>query len=72
MILPMKTLEDSLSKKVSILIKDNRVYEGTLAGFDEFMNMVLETAEEIGENSTRRLGKIILRGSNIVRITKII
>ncbi|MGP6220593.1 LSM domain-containing protein [Caldiplasma sukawensis] len=72
MMLPMKMLEDSLSKKVSVLIKDNRVYEGTLAGFDEFMNMVLETAEEMGENSTRKLGKIILRGSNIVRITKII
>ncbi len=66
-LLPMKMLEESLNKKVSLLLKDNRVLEGTLAGYDEYMNMTLEDAEENGETQ-RKLGTVVIRGSNVVRI----
>ncbi|SMD30386.1 Small nuclear ribonucleoprotein, LSM family [Picrophilus oshimae DSM 9789] len=63
----MKMLEESLNKKVSLLLKDNRVLEGTLAGYDEYMNMTLDDAEESGETQ-RKLGTVVIRGSNVVRI----
>ncbi|AAT43306.1 LSM domain-containing protein [Picrophilus oshimae] len=66
-LLPMKMLEESLNKKVSLLLKDNRVLEGTLAGYDEYMNMTLDDAEESGETQ-RKLGTVVIRGSNVVRI----
>ena len=69
MILPMKILEENLNKKVSLLLKDNRVLEGVLTGYDEYMNMVMDTVEEIGNEVNRKLGTVIIRGSNVVRIS---
>ncbi len=68
MIMPMKVLEDSLNTKVAILMKDNRVLEGTLTGYDEYMNMVMGDAEEQGNEVKKKLGKVIIRGSNVVRM----
>ncbi|KJE49426.1 MULTISPECIES: LSM domain-containing protein [Acidiplasma] len=67
-LLPMKMLEESLNKKVSLLLKDNRTLEGILTGYDEYMNMTLDDAEENGETQ-RKIGKVVIRGSNVVRIT---
>ena len=41
-----------------------------LLGFDEYMNMVLEDTMESGAEGSdgRRLGKVVLRGSNVVSI----
>lgn len=68
MIMPMKMLEESLNKRVALLLKDNRVLEGVLSGYDEYMNMVLDEVEESSENVTRKLGTVVIRGSNVVRI----
>lgn len=68
MIMPMKMLEESLNKRVALLLKDNRVLEGVLSGYDEYMNMVLDDVEESSENVTRKLGTVVIRGSNVVRI----
>ncbi|MCL4350712.1 MAG: LSM domain-containing protein [Candidatus Thermoplasmatota archaeon] len=66
--MPMKLLEENLNRKISLLLKDNRIMEGTLTGFDEYMNMVMDDVEEVGAETTRKLGSVIIRGSNIVRI----
>ena len=66
--LPNKMLEESLNKKVALLLKDNRVLEGMLTGYDEYMNMVLSDAQENAEQMTRKLGTVVIRGSNVVRI----
>jgi small nuclear ribonucleoprotein len=66
--LPMKMLEENVGKKVTLLLKDNRTLVGTLTGYDEYMNMTLDDAEENGEVQ-RKIGKVIIRGSNVVRIT---
>lgn len=68
MILPMKLLEENLNKRVLLLLKDNRSLEGVLTGYDEHMNMVLDEVEESSQDSKRRLGTVVIRGSNIVRI----
>lgn len=71
MVMPQALLEKSVDKRVSLLLKDGRVLEGKLTGFDEYMNMVLdETVENnaSGEEE-RRLGTVVLRGNNVVSIS---
>ncbi len=68
MIMPMKMLEENLNKHVALLLKDNRILEGVLSGYDEYMNMVLDDVQESDEDVTRKLGTVIIRGSNVVRI----
>ena len=68
MAMPLALMEKTLNKKVSLLLKDNRVLEGKLTGYDEYMNMVLEETEERTADQTRRLGTVILRGNNVVSV----
>ncbi|KAI1292832.1 putative small nuclear ribonucleoprotein E [Halotydeus destructor] len=44
--------------------------EGHIIGFDEYMNLVLEEAEEVYVKTKRRrnIGKILLKGENITLI----
>jgi small nuclear ribonucleoprotein len=69
MAVPLKILENSLNKKISLLLKDNRVLIGKLSGFDDYMNMVLDDTEEQTDEKIRKIGTVILRGNNVVRIT---
>ena len=41
MVMPLHVLEKSMNKKVSLLLKDNRILEGKLVGYDDYMNIVL-------------------------------
>lgn len=70
MVMPAALLENSLDKRISLLLKDGRSLEGKLTGFDEYMNMVLDDTMESGTEGSdgRRLGKVVLRGSNVVSI----
>ena len=67
--MPLALLEKSMNKKVSLMLKDNRILEGKLTGYDEYMNMVIEETEERTAEQTRRLGMVILRGNNVVSIS---
>lgn len=69
MVMPLSLLEKSMNKKVSLLLKDSRVLEGTLSGFDDYLNMVIDDTEETNNDQVKRLGTVILRGNNVVSIT---
>ena len=69
MVLPLDVLEKSLNQKLSLLLKDGRIIDGKLTGYDEYMNMVLSDVEETFVENKRRLGTIILRGNNVVSIS---
>ncbi len=69
MTLPLDVLEKSVNQKVSLLLKDGRHIEGKLLGFDEYMNLVLDEVEESKDDTKKRLGRIILRGSNVVSVS---
>ncbi len=71
MVTPAALLESSLDKRVSLLLKDGRVLEGRLSGFDEYMNMSIDETVESGAEGreSRRLGTVVLRGNNVVSIT---
>ncbi len=66
MALPLELLEQSLNREVSILLKDGRSIEGKLVGYDQYMNLVVDEAEEKMEDKHRKLGKVVVRGSSIV------
>ena len=68
MVMPINLLEKSLDKRLSLLLKDNRVLEGKLVGYDDYMNLVMEDTEEKKDDQVRRLGKVVLRGNNVVSI----
>jgi small nuclear ribonucleoprotein len=68
MVMPLNILEKTMNKRVALLLKDNRIIEGKLVGYDEYMNMVLEETEENNQGNVRKLGTIILRGNNIITI----
>lgn len=77
--LPLDVLERSINKKMALQLKDGRVIEGKLVGYDQYMNLVLEEGEErhttlkpgeaAPQTSSRRLGTVILRGNNVVTIS---
>lgn len=45
--------------------------EGTIRGFDEFMNVVVDDAVEVNykKDSRRKLGRIMLKGDNITQVS---
>lgn len=65
---PTHLLERMLEQRVSLLLKDSRELEGKLRGVDEHMNLVLDDTEERTKETTRHLGRVVLRGSNVVSL----
>ena len=57
-----------VGQKVELQLKDGRILRGRLTGSDEHMNVLLEDAEEQGPEIVRRLGKIVVRGSNVASL----
>jgi small nuclear ribonucleoprotein len=71
MTMPLNALDKALNRKVQLLLKDRRVLEGTLQGYDEHMNLVLDKTEETdAEGKRRKIGTIVVRGSNVVSINR--
>lgn len=69
MALPLDVLEKAMDQKLTLLLKDSRIIDGKLTGYDEYMNLVLIDAEETMNENKRRLGTVILRGNNVVSIS---
>jgi len=66
----VKVLDESLGRVVLIKMKGGKVIRGTLLGFDQHMNLLLEESEEIiEEGKTNGLGTIVVRGDNVVIIS---
>lgn len=68
MVLPIDLLETSKNREVSLLLKDGRILQGKLLGYDQYMNLVVDEVREQKNDEERRLGKLVLRGSNVVSI----
>lgn len=47
--------------------------EGVILGFDEYMNIVLDEAEEVylKKDVRKKIGKILLKGDNITLICEV-
>jgi len=62
-------LKHNRNKIVQLRIRDNKTIRGVLLDFDLFLNLTLDDAEEISDIKVVKLGKILLRGNNIIAIS---
>ena len=65
---PAVVLERILQQRVVLQLKDGRQLHGRLLGVDEHLNLVLDETEETGATVTRRLGRVVVRGSNVISL----
>lgn len=66
---PLNLLTKKINGEVLVRLKNNAEYRGKMIDCDSHMNIILEGAKEYRNNSpTTVLGKVILRGSNILYI----
>ncbi|KAJ8292624.1 Sm-like protein LSM5 [Rhodotorula toruloides] len=71
-ILPLELVDRAIGSKVWVIMKTEREFTGTLVGFDDYVNMVLEDVTEYettteGRKSSK-LGQTLLNGNNIAMI----
>ncbi|GAA5947936.1 hypothetical protein JCM3775_004941 [Rhodotorula graminis] len=71
-ILPLELVDRATGSQVWVIMKTEREFTGTLVGFDDYVNMVLEDVTEY-ENTpqgrkTTKLGQTLLNGNNIAMI----
>ncbi|KAG1459386.1 hypothetical protein G6F56_006173 [Rhizopus delemar] len=63
-------LQNKSRVQIWLFEKTDLRIEGQIIGFDEFMNLVLESAEEVDTKSETRvkIGRVLLKGDNITLI----
>ena len=75
MIQPIDQIFHFLQNKQRVeihLFEDKNIkIEGEIIGFDEYMNLVLDNCIETDKNNKRNIGRIMLKGDNIVMIKEI-
>ncbi len=66
----VKVLDESINQLVLIKLKGGKTIRGNLLGFDQHMNLLLDSSEEIpAEGDSTSLGTIVVRGDNVVMIS---
>ncbi len=56
-------------KVVLIKLRNTKTIQGILKDFDIHMNLTLEDAEDTSDEKPEKLGKILIRGDNILLIS---
>ncbi|KAF8055744.1 small nuclear ribonucleoprotein G [Scenedesmus sp. PABB004] len=59
-------LKKFMDKKLSIVLNANRHVTGTLRGFDQFMNIVLD--QTVDMKAKQDIGMVVIRGNSIITI----
>ena len=62
-------MNNSKDKVVLLRLRNTKTIQGTLKDFDIHMNLTLENAEDISDEKHEKLGKILLRGDNILAVS---
>jgi len=60
---------NSKNKVVLLRLRNTKTIQGTLKDFDIHMNLSLDDAEDITDEKHEKLGKILLRGDNILAVS---
>jgi len=66
---PLDVLGSSQDKKVIIQLKSGAEITGTLKAFDSHINLWLDDASIDNNKTNTKLGKVLVRGDNIVLIS---
>jgi len=62
-------MSNNKGKVVLLRLRNNKTLQGVLQDFDIHMNLTLENAEDITEEKHEQLGKILLRGDNLLAVS---
>jgi small nuclear ribonucleoprotein len=62
-------MNNSKDKVVLLRLRNTKTIQGTLKDFDIHMNLTLENAEDVSDEKHEKLGKILLRGDNILAVS---
>ena len=62
-------MTNSKDKVVLLRLRNTKTIQGKLKDFDIHMNLTLEDAEDVSEEKHEKLGKILLRGDNILAVS---
>jgi small nuclear ribonucleoprotein len=62
-------MRNSKDKLVLLRLRNGSSIQGILKDFDIHMNLTLEDAEDVTESTPKKLGKILLRGDNVLLIS---
>lgn len=63
---PLDVLDKAKGKRVILKLKNGSELTGVLQAFDLHLNMWLEEAEERKNESTIKLGSVLIRGDTII------
>lgn len=65
-VLPLELIDKCVGSRIWVIMKGDKEFSGTLLGFDDYVNMVLEDVTEFDYSGTQtKLPKILLNGNNI-------
>jgi len=71
-LLPLELVDKCIGSKIHIIMKNDKEIVGTLLGFDDFVNMVLEDVTEFESTpegrGVTRIDRILLNGNNITML----
>ena len=62
-------MNNSKDKVVLLRLRNTKTVQGILKDFDIHMNLTLEDAEDVSDGKTVKLGKVLLRGDNILAVS---
>ncbi len=62
-------MRNNRNKSVFLRLRNNKTIKGNLVDFDVYMNLTLDDAEDVSDGKTQKLGKILLRGDNVLTIS---
>ncbi len=62
-------MSNSKNKSVLLRLRNNKTIKGNLLDFDVHMNLTLDDAEDVTEETPEKLGKILLRGDNVLIVS---
>ncbi|KAH8772727.1 hypothetical protein F5883DRAFT_549323 [Diaporthe sp. PMI_573] len=63
---PLELVDKCVGSRIWVIMKGDREFSGTLLGFDDYVNIVLEDVTEFGyDGNSTKLSKILLNGNNI-------
>ena len=62
-------MSNSKGKVVLLRLRNTKTIQGTLKDFDIHMNLTMENAEDVSNEKHEQLGKILLRGDNIIAVS---
>ncbi|GMH26345.1 hypothetical protein Nepgr_028188 [Nepenthes gracilis] len=61
-------LKKYMDKKLQIKLNANRMVVGTLRGFDQFMNLVVDNTVEVNGDDKNDIGMVVIRGNSVVTV----